>query len=138
LWAVYHPNGSKPDMDLLMKKIVSVLSLVILIGMLSSGCQKDSLCQGDIYVVRKDNGKPVVNSKVWSHYVGANNARNDIQYTDGSGHVHVNLNLPAILTITAYAPVGYPNAANPVHLDVADSTTLRFESGATNSCTIAL
>ncbi|MFI5149854.1 MAG: hypothetical protein ACHQRM_08995 [Bacteroidia bacterium] len=128
-------------MDLLMKKIVPALALILFIGVLTSGCQKDTLCQGDVYVVRKDNGKPVANSLVWSHYIstsGGTSSRSDKQYTDASGHVHVNLNLPAILTITANVPAGYPSLANPAPMNSADSTTLRFESGATNSCKIAL
>jgi|GEM_PF-4431955 hypothetical protein len=121
-------------MALLMKKIVSVLSLILLIGIFNTGCNKDTLCQGDIYVTRKDNGKPITNSRVWSRY----GTKSDIQYTDGNGHVHVNLNLPAILTISAYIPVGAPNVANPAPLADSAQTTLRFESGTTNSVTIQL
>ncbi|HXC04618.1 MAG TPA: hypothetical protein VNZ86_07680 [Bacteroidia bacterium] len=128
-------------MDLLMKKIVSALSLILFMGMLTSGCQKDTLCQGEITVVRKDNGNPVANADVWSHYIstsGASSSRSDHQFTDASGHVHVNLNLPAILTITATRPTTFPAPPNIAPMDKADSTTLRFEAGKTNSCTIAL
>jgi len=120
-----------------MKKTLTLLTLVSFLGILcvgGSSCNKDTKCQGDIFVVRGDNGKPIPSAKVWSRYA----AKSDSQHTDVTGRVHVELDLPAILTVTAYKPAGAPNAINPAPILDSASTTLKFEAGKTNSITIKL
>jgi hypothetical protein len=55
-----------------------------------------------------------------------------VQTTDASGRVHLELNLPAILTIDITGP------ANPSPGGTTTSGTLKFESGKTNSVTLGL
>ncbi len=132
-----NPTLIKEVMGSMMKRTRTIISSVILVAIISiagSSCQKDTTCKGDIFVVRADNGKAIPTCKVWSRYA----AKSDSQHTDVSGRVHIELNLPAILTVTAYRPAAYPNAQFPATLLDSASTTLKFEAGVTNSVTIKL
>jgi hypothetical protein len=113
--------------DKVFSKVLLILSLSIAI----SSCIKDTRCKGDIFVVRNDNGQPVVGAKVWSHYGKVS----DVQNTDQTGRVHLDRDLPAILTIDAYKPAVYPN---PQVLADSASATLKLEAGTTNSVKIVL
>jgi hypothetical protein len=124
-------------MGSMMKKTSTILFSVCLVGILcvgGSSCQKDTKCQGDIFVVRADNGKAIPTAKVWSRYA----SKSDSQHTDVTGRVHIELDLPAILTVTAYKPAGAPNALFPAPITDSSFTTLKFEAGKTNSVTIKL
>jgi hypothetical protein len=113
-------------------KTLRFFSLVFVMSLLITGansCIKDTKCKGDIYVVRADNGAPVVNAAVHSHY----GTVTDQQYTDITGRVHIELNLPCILTVDVTAPAGAPPP-----IAATASSTLKFEAGITNSVTIKL
>jgi hypothetical protein len=117
-------------------KTLRFLSLVVVIGMLGAGassCNKDTTCKGDIFVVDKAQGKPVVGASVHSYYSKVDNT----QLTDASGKVHLQLNLPAILTIdvTPPAPTTPPLYTPPLG---PGSTILKFDIGTTNSVTVKL
>jgi hypothetical protein len=133
-------------MGLMRKKALQILSYTVVVAMLcivGSSCNKDTKCQGDIYVVRKNPGAgpsfpaagtAVVNSKVWVYYA----SKSFIGYTDVTGRFHVELDLPAILSVSVYAPVGFGNAINPLPMADSAASTLKFEAGKTNSVTLAL
>jgi hypothetical protein len=93
-----------------------------------SSCIKNTVCKGDVFVVWNSTNKPVVGATVHSHYA----QKSDVQTTDASGRVHLELNLPAILTIDITGP------ANPSPGGTTTSGTLKFESGKTNSVTLGL
>jgi hypothetical protein len=120
-----------------MKYTSTIFSIITVFGFLliaGTSCNKDTKCQGDVYVIRGDNGHVITGAKVWSRYA----AKSDSQHTDAAGHIHLELDLPAILTVTAYKPAGAPNALNPAPILDSASTTLKFEAGKTNSVTIKL
>jgi hypothetical protein len=113
-------------------KTLRFFSLVLMMSMLVSGassCIKDTKCKGDIYIVRSDNGAALPNAAVHSHY----GTVTDLQYSDITGRVHIELNLPCILTIDVTCPTGMSPPLAP-----AASSTLKFEAGVTNTVTIKL
>jgi hypothetical protein len=115
-------------------RTLRLFSIVFLLGMLGAGvasCNKDTTCKGDIYVV-DSLSKPVAGASVHSYYSKVNNT----QLTDASGKVHLELNLPAILTIDVTPPAPtVPPVSPPLH---AASTILKFDIGTTNSVTVKL
>jgi hypothetical protein len=109
-------------------RFVYSLGFVLMMSIGFSSCIKNTVCKGDVFVVWNSTNKPVVGATVHSHYA----QKSDVQTTDASGRVHLELNLPAILTIDITGP------ANPSPGGTTTSGTLKFESGKTNSVTLGL
>jgi hypothetical protein len=121
------------------QKSLRILShmVVVMLCIIGSSCNKDTKCQGDVYVVRQSApgaGNPVVNSKVVVSYA----SKTFTGFTDVTGRFHVELDLPAILDVTATVPTGYPGVTNPAPMSASAMGTLKFEAGKTNSVTLSL